>query len=460
MTPDGPLVLAHAFGERYELPIPLWLFVVGGAAVVLLSFLLVLRRRPVTHPPIEAPDTVPPAPLRPVSALVSIAVLLLVAVVGVSGTQETSDNIAPLAFWVVFWIAFPLSCGLLGDWTRPWNPFANLARLGDDQRLRTAVLARKQPLEWGGLGWWPAVALFVLLVLGELVFNLDATQPAAVGGILLVYAVLSFFLGLLFGPAWLARGEVFSGLFNAWGRLGWFRFGAPGRRGFAGGLDVPFEASLSRVLFVLLLLVSINFDGLLATPQWARYERTALGSDQAGIELLRTVSLVVLVVVVLAVFAAFATASARLGGFPTRPVAALADLLPSLVPIAFGYLVAHYVQYLAVNLQLLYPLAQNPGFGPSTSTFTPNTTVLPNGVLWYLSVVVIVAVHVVAVVIAHQHLASRARGERAALRSEYPWLVAMVAYTAFSLFLIAQPLTEETGTATSVAPHAAESVQQ
>jgi hypothetical protein len=451
MTPDGPIVLAHAFGERYELPIPLWLFVVGGAAVVGLSFLLVLRRAPVTHPPVEAPDTVPPAPLRPVSAIISIAVALLVAVVGLTGTQETSDNLAPTAFWVVFWIAVPFTCGLLGDWTRRWNPFANLARLGDDQRLRTAVLARRQPLEWGGLGWWPAVALFALLVLGELVFNLDATKPAAVGAALLVYAVLSFFLGLLFGPSWLARGEVFSGLFNAWGRLGYLRFGAPGRRGFAGGLDVPFEASVSRVVFVLLLLVSINFDGLLATPQWSRYERSTLGGDQAGIELLRTASLVALVLIVLAVFAAFATASVRIGSVATSPVAALADLLPSLVPIAYGYLLAHYVQYLAVNLQELYPLVQNPGFGQSTSSFTPNTDVLPNSVLWYFSVAVIVVVHVVAVVIAHQHLAARARNDQAALRSEFPWLVAMVAYTAFSLFLIAQPLTEEVGTATSVA---------
>src|SRR5436190_20779285 len=35
--------LGHAFGERYDSPVPLALFVVGGAVVVLLSFLLVYR---------------------------------------------------------------------------------------------------------------------------------------------------------------------------------------------------------------------------------------------------------------------------------------------------------------------------------------------------------------------------------------------------------------------------------
>ena len=33
-------VLAHAFGARFDLPIPLWVFVVSGAAIVIASFLL------------------------------------------------------------------------------------------------------------------------------------------------------------------------------------------------------------------------------------------------------------------------------------------------------------------------------------------------------------------------------------------------------------------------------------
>jgi hypothetical protein len=467
MTRPGEIVLAHAFGPRYELPLPLYLFVLGGALVVVLSFLLVLRRdqpvaaglsEPASPPPLPPSDTVPPTAFRLLPGGLGILVTLLVAVVGLTGTQETSDNIAPLFFWILVWIAVPLTCGLVGDWTRPVNPFASLARLGDSSSLRKAVLARPTPLPWSNaVGWWPAVGLFVLLVLGELVFNLRATTPSFVGGILLVYGVLSLFLGLLFGPAWLERGEVFSGLFNAWGRLGFWRHGAPGRRGFAGGLAVPFEASASRVVFVLLLLVSINFDGLLATPQWASYERRTLGINAGGIDLLRTASLVGLVLVVLAVFMAFAVGSARLGGEGAGPVKALAWLLPSLVPIAYGYLIAHYLQYLVTNLQELAPLIGNPGYaswpidlGISPDTYEINRTVLPNSAYWYLSVVVIIAVHVVAVVLAHGHLSRRSRDAGSALRSEFPWLVAMVAYTAFSLFLIAQPLTQESGSATTV----------
>ncbi len=452
-----PIVLAHAFGERYELPIPLYLFALGGALVVLLSFALVLHTPGGTAPEVTSTDAVPLRRLHPALGPLSILVMLLVAVVGLTGSQVVSENIAPETFWVLTWIGVPLSCGILGDWTRSVNPFANLARLADSARLRKGVLARTEPLAWRA-DWWPAVVLFVLLVLGELVFNLRATAPAFVGGSLLVYAVLSLFLGLLFGEGFLARGEVLSGLFNAWGRLGFWRFGAPGRtRRFTGGLDVPFDTSPSRVVFVLLLLVSINFDGLLATPQWASYERRTLGTDTSGIDALRSGSLVALIVVVLAVFLAFAVGSARAGRWGSSPFGALAALLHSLVPIAFGYLVAHYLQYLLTNGQLMAPLIGNPGYAswpihlpaPFNDSFEVDSKLLPNSFYWYLSVVVIIAVHVVAVVLAHRALLRRAGDETRARRSEYPWLVAMVAYTAASLLLIAQPLTQERGTATT-----------
>ena len=439
----APIVLAHTFGERYELPIPLYLFVIAGVAVVGLSFVLVLRRGGTPLPAVAAADTVPPADLNPVAALVSVVVLLGVAVIGLTGTQEVSDNLTPNVFWILTWIAVPLSCGVLGDWTRPVNPFANLARLGDHSGLRKQVLARKAPLEWPkALGWWPALVLFVLLVLGELVFNYDTVKPAFIGVLLLVYGALSFFLGLLFGPAWLERGEVFSALWNAWGRLGWWRFGAPGRPGFAGGLDVPFERSPGRVVFVLLLLVSINFDGLLATPQWASFERRTYGDSTDAIDVLRTLSLIGLVAVVLAVFLGFAFASARAGRHPAGPFTSLAGLLPSLVPIAFGYLIAHNLQYLMIQLQNLYPLVKNPGYGDHETDFVPNIHVLPPRVNWYVSMVVIVAVHVVAVVLANRHLQRSSDDALEARRGEYPWLLAMVSYTAFSLVLIALPLTE------------------
>ena len=56
-----------------------------------------------------------------------------------------------------------------------------------------------------------------------------------------------------------------------------------------------------------------------------------------------------------------------------------------------------------------------------------------------------------AVVLAHGYLARTGASERHARRSEYPWLVAMVAYTMLSLWLLAQPLTQEKAAPTTEA---------
>jgi len=275
--------LAHAFGQRYDLPIPLALFVVGGAAVVVVSFLLVFRRS-VDAERLVAADTVPPAPLRPVRAAVSLLVLAFVVVVGLLGKQELPENVDPTLFWIVVWIVVPLSCGLLGDWTRTVNPFAVLARLSS---------------------------------------------------------------------------------------------------------------------------------------------RTA-----------------------------------RAGRHGTTFLSSLAGLLPSLVPIAFGYLIAHYCSYVVTNLQLLFPLIGNPGFTgwpitlpfPFSDSYEVHLTLLPPSFYWYLSLAAIVLAHVAAVLLAHRHLGTRTADEQQARASEYPWLVAMVLYTVFSLFLIAQ--TEATETAAPEKPAA------
>jgi len=123
---QGPIVLAHAFGARYDLPIPLLLFVVGGAAVVVVSFLLVLPRAVTAGRSDQSslPDQAPSTRLQPVWAALSIVVLVLLAARGLAGSDVVADNIVSTTFWLLVSIAVPLSCGLLGDWTRLLNPFA------------------------------------------------------------------------------------------------------------------------------------------------------------------------------------------------------------------------------------------------------------------------------------------------------------------------------------------------
>src|SRR4051812_27486732 len=58
---------AHAFGERYDLPVPLWLNLTGGGAVVVLSFVIAAWYL--------KPETQAPAPRPPLSGIPGLRAL-------------------------------------------------------------------------------------------------------------------------------------------------------------------------------------------------------------------------------------------------------------------------------------------------------------------------------------------------------------------------------------------------
>src|ERR1035437_1939019 len=172
--------LAHAFGKRYDLPVPLYLFVIGGAVVVFVSFLFVVRQtvNP-DHGAATLPDVAAPRRNTAVRGAVALLFTALLIYVGIAGSQGVAENIVPTTFWLLVWLLVPISCGIIGDWTRPLNPFAVLARLADRPGIRRGLSGSAAPLTWSErVGWWPASALFFVVACGELIFNSTATLPA------------------------------------------------------------------------------------------------------------------------------------------------------------------------------------------------------------------------------------------------------------------------------------------
>src|SRR3984893_15225440 len=435
------LLPLHAFGARYDLPAPLYLFLIGAGAVVFISFLLVLQR-PVTRAQ-PAGDDVPPVPKVPSwPGWVMFVVAIVMILGGLFGTQSAPDNIVVTAFWLVFCIAVPISVAVVGNYWPYISPLNVVARLvGTQARLRWP--------RW--LGYWPAAILFFLFACGELVFNGVTTTPAGTAQVMLAYGVADVMMAYLFGAeTWLRRGEVFSVLFATWGRLGYLRFGAAGRRGFFSGLTRPFEPTVSRLTFVLMLLVSVSFDGLLATPAWKNLVGALpewLRPGAAGYTVLLVLVFVAMVAQNWGVFAAFAAAVRAVGHLDEPLINVIAGLIPSLVPIAFGYLLAHNFDYLAINGQLLIHQASDPfGMGLNvfgTANYEPNRNLIPTAFVWYFEIVLIIGVHIAAVVLAHGYLGRVARTERQGRRAEWPWIAAMVGYTMMSLWLLAQPIVQE-----------------
>jgi hypothetical protein len=96
------------------------------------------------------------------------------------------------------------------------------------------------------------------------------------------------------------------------------------------------------------------------------------------------------------------------------------------------------------------PCSSDPfGFGWNllgTADVRPDVGLVDARVAWYTAVVAIVAGHIMAVYVAHVIALREFQNRGAAVRSQLVMLVLMVGYTTASLWIIAQPIVEFSGT--------------
>jgi len=450
----------HGFGERYELPLPLALFLAASGLVVLVSFgamAIFLRSesdwRDYPHVNLLKSRVGRLLASRPIVLalrLVALFLYLLVIVAGLLGEQRAFKNIAPVMVWAIAWVGFAYVAALLGNLWALVNPLDTLFRWAE----KLYALARRGGgLSIGlrypdGVGVWPAVVLFLGFVWMELVWE-GSDAPAGLATAILIYSALTWFAMLLFGrEEWLRRGELFSVVYGYLSRFAPMevRSVAAGRewnlRPYAVGLLSRVPLAPSEIVLVVLILSAVSFDGFLETPAWAAIA-DAFGSEQA---MLKTAGLIAGLLLFLAAYLATCLAIARLGGADRRHsgrrIAGLFVL--TLVPIAIAYHVAHYLSFFLTASQYLVPLASDPLgrgwdlFGGSRHFIRP--AVIDSRAVWYVSMAAIIGGHVVAVLLAHVVALREFATRRAALRSQYPMVALMVAYTMTSLWIIAQPI--------------------
>lgn len=482
----------HGFGDRYDLPVPLSLWVGGAATAVVLSFVaigLFVRTSPVgrSYPRLDllrwpvARVLVHPW-LWTAARVVSGVLLALIVAAGVIGNQNPTRNLAPTAVWVLWWVGVAYLSALVGNVWMIVNPWSALFAVVD--RFVEGGIERRLPYP-RALGMWPAVLLFGAFAWTELVFTGRAV-PAQLTLLILAYSLITWAGMAVFGRAvWLAHGDPFTTAFGLLARFAplelrvrsarWCRDCAAGcetgndgcvncvecfrraptaeqemnLRPPAAGLLQAEAVSPSMAAFVLLLLASVTFDGFMATPPWAAIESTlyavAPGDPDLKLTLTATAGLVGFAVLFVGAYRVFARGMAVAGGHRS-PARVAGVFVLSLVPIALAYHLAHYFTYLLIQGQLAIPLASDPfGFGWNllgTVDVRPDVGIVDARVAWYTAVVAIVAGHIVAVYVAHVAALREFPDQRAVIRSQLVMLALMVGYTTASLWIIAQPIVE------------------
>lgn len=482
----GAPVAAHAIGGTFQLPVPLWLYLAAAAIAVTASFVvtaLVTRRAgdEMRYPALALPAG-PAAVIRTLLRVIGVAWWYGAIAVGF-----LVGDISPLPavlLWIGIWVGLPIVAALLGN---PWpslSPFRATFGALEWAGRRAGLQRLDAGLPYpAGLSRWPAVLLLGTGIWAELVLP-GSEVAGTVAWLMLAYTAFTLAGMLLFGQiAWLRNAELFEV------ELGWFgRVGPIGRRsvdrelcdGCGEGCDParcvdcpecataaddperrpelrPWlvglvevrRAGWSDAAFIVLALAGVSYDGMRETAFGAALLNALLppvqglfGTTGTTFLVVDTLALILVVVAFVLAFALIVVVTHRLGDPAVRrPIGAVAGVYAAtLLPIAAGYLIAHYLTLVIQGAVWLPSLVADP-----LMSLAPELDWIPTGLVWYLSVAAIVIGHVAAIVLAHRH-ALRDAPARAVV-SGLPMVGLMIGYTILSLWIIAQPIVVEPGMA-------------
>ncbi|MEX2127038.1 MAG: hypothetical protein WD871_02190 [Xanthobacteraceae bacterium] len=456
---------AHGFGQRYDLPLPLSLYLYGTAAVVIVTFAVVglfVRRTShardypqfdlFAHP---AGRMLAHPGLVLLLKLVALVLFVVTVAAGFIGDQNPYRNIAPTMVWIIVWVGLAYVSAFVGDLWALINPWRTIYEGAESLYRRIAGGRRISPrLHYPeALGVWPAVVLLLAFAWFELIYPAPAV-PATIACFAVGYSILTLTGMALFGrETWLRHGEVFSVVFGTFARFAPTEARAGPRRElilrpFGAGLLDSRPASPSMTAFVLLLLSTVLYDGLLSTPEWASLENAvrALLRDPGELELvaIRSVGLVAFWLLFLGIYVAVSAMMSAAAGGNHSPIELAQSFVFTLIPIAVGYHLAHYLVFLLIQGQYIVPLISDPfGYGWNlfgTAGYRVDIAVVGARFAWYAAVAAIVVGHIAAVCLAHVKAMQVFAHRRAALRSQVPLTALMVVYTFVSLSILAEPI--------------------
>lgn len=479
LHPADPLTsLAHGIGSQHDLPISPFYAFAGAFTALFVSFLALgllwsasrFRgdRSGMALPAgfqrvADAPAT--RTALRGLGLAAALAVLLNLLL----GPDDPARNPAPGAVYVLLWVGLVPASLLFGPVWRLLSPLRALHRLlTRSAKLRTAVdpaadtasahaTARSfrsprgpaphlavvpqspdpqspdpasprpeprtlRPLP-ARLGQWPAAAGLFAFTWLELV----SPDPASTTTLLIAltgYAAVQLLFAARYGERWFADGdafEVYSALFARLSPLGRRSDGRLVLRNPFHGLDATPERP-GLVATICVLLGSTAYDGFSDNPSWIN----AIQTSPLGRTVAATLGLVGSIALVAALYCLCAAVTRLVCGPHPGPLTAFAH---SLVPIALGYLVAHYFSLLVTE-------------GPRTVIMAVSTDNAPEplpplgpGGLAALQVIAVVTGHVLGVIAAHDR-SVRLFPPAKAVAGQLPLLALMITYTVGGLSLL------------------------
>ena len=452
-------IYAHGFGERYDLPIPLEYFLIGGSLTIILSFVILVlftnnsininhnQSRSILYP--NNMNNIVIMILTNILKIFSVFLFLLAIISGFIGSDNPIENFSAPFIWIIWWVGFGILTPIIGDFWKALNPIKIIYIFLVNNVLKNPEMINKGKYAYPkSLDSWPLIISFLLFAWFENVGN--GSNPFNLSVLITIYSSASFVLMYLYGAkTWLERGDVFSVYYHIMGSFGIFKL-TQNKYLRTTNVQIRFpvvgltELKTPSVLFVMfhiILLGTISFDGLSETKFWSDIE--LLFIPVLGKATTETIG----IIIIPAIFYILLWLVCKIVAMITLEKSTeeiLTSFVFSLTPIAIAYHIAHYLSYILITGQLIIPVISDPfGYGwdlIGTKNYSLNIGVINAKNAWYSSIIIIVLGHVFSVIVSHINAIKIFSTNKLAIKSQIPFLILMIFYTALSLWIIAQPI--------------------
>jgi hypothetical protein len=415
----------------------------------------------------------------------STFLLLLCFTAATWGSQDALMNFSPTFIWIIWWIGCSFGVVLFGNFwplIDPWRYIYQLV-ISIEKRLSTQHNQR----ELGSihlaivqfhhhLGIWPAVIGLLSWCGLEIIYPI-ASMPHKLGIFIAGYSLLNWLGMRVFGmKEWCLTSDVFSVYFRylaSW-RTFFQRENHSTQNRVADEKNqhsqLRYNFALSQIGFAIAMITSVLFDGLHAgsiwlwfeskMKQWEFFKNDVNGYATGIVGLLLTWFLLLAFYLIVCEFTYRITlllsnkkSKDAIDSYANQTMFLSIGciFLKSLLPIAFAYLVAHNFSSLFIQGQNIFQLISDP-YGRmwnlwGTADYYPDITWIDAKVTWYVATFSIVLGHMISVLMGHHAAANLAVTLKTNMTFRSIWVLnlpmtfLMIAFTALSLSIIAEPLT-------------------
>ena len=431
---------AHSAEQGFILLLPTDIYITAGTLTVVATILLVPLLGTGISSLYARSASWPPPPASTWVSLFSTALLMGLIWVGITGPRDPLSNLLPLTIWTVWWIGFVTCLPVIGDVWRHLNPWSGVYKM--------LAGAQEPPLKLPDMiGIWPGVVIFLAFHIFAIA-DIAPSDPLRLATIIGGYWGLTLIGMMLFGRDWLQRAECFTIFFSLVSSLTPVQRGKFGPPGWA--TLHPENVSMGHAAFCIIMLGAGSFDGLHETFWWlAQIGINPLEfPGRSAVIWTSTFGLIATCVALAVAFVLSVWIGLSLAGAPS---ASLGTAIPyfalSLIPIAFGYHVAHYLTSFLVGVQYTIIVLSDP-FATGANLFGTGDFQVTTGFLsdpgdvkliWLAQAAAVVLSHILAVIMAHAAASQLFKTQKQIVVSQLALSVLMIAYTVFGLWLLASP---------------------